>query len=156
MLYLKEEDLHQLLGIIWDSTLSLPVEPGDPQAILTRTVAARIDINGAWTGSIRLECEHTMAERAAEIMFGLEADSIGPAECQDAVGELVNMIGGNCKGLLPEPCKLSLPRVSGAGDNTAGIDVVPENKVRLGFCSESMNAILSIIQTGVGRGTKAA
>jgi chemotaxis protein CheX len=34
-----------------------------------------------------------------------------PAEVLDTWGELVNMVGGNLKGLLPPPSQLSLPDV---------------------------------------------
>ena len=33
------------------------------------------------------------------------------ADIADALGELANIIGGNVKSLLPEPCALSLPHV---------------------------------------------
>jgi hypothetical protein len=31
---------------------------------------------------------------------------------RDVAGEVANMIGGNLKALLPEPCRLSLPKVT--------------------------------------------
>jgi len=46
-------------------------------------------------------------------MLGLEGpDEAGPADVADAVGELVNMVGGNIKSLMPGPSVLSLPAVA--------------------------------------------
>jgi len=39
-----------------------------------------------------------------------------PEEVTDALGELANMIGGNVKALLPEPCRISLPAVADGMD----------------------------------------
>ena len=37
-------------------------------------------------------------------------------ELLDALGELVNIIGGNLKAYLPQPCHLSLPAAVGGWD----------------------------------------
>ena len=45
-------------------------------------------------------------------MHGRSATDLTSAEVLDAWGELVNMVGGNLKALLPPPSYLSLPHVS--------------------------------------------
>ena len=45
-------------------------------------------------------------------MFEMSVDDLDDLEVADALGELVNIIGGNLKCLLPEPSQLSLPTVS--------------------------------------------
>ena len=42
----------------------------------------------------------------------LDAQEVEPDEVADAAGELVNIIGGNLKTLLPTPSKLGLPEVA--------------------------------------------
>src|SRR3546814_11558410 len=42
----------------------------------------------------------------------LAMSEITPEDVTDAIGELVNMIGGNVKSLMPEPSILSLPMVA--------------------------------------------
>ncbi|QCC78154.1 chemotaxis protein CheX [Nocardioides daphniae] len=47
-------------------------------------------------------------------MLGMDPDADEPSEADvvDAVGELVNMVGGNVKSLVPGPSQLSLPLVA--------------------------------------------
>ncbi len=72
---------------------------------------AAVGISGAWNGVVDLTCSQRAARRAAAVMFGLDDADLGPAEVQDAVGELANVVGGNVKALLPVPTDLSLPVV---------------------------------------------
>jgi chemotaxis protein CheX len=44
-------------------------------------------------------------------MWGQGPAELGSREVYDAWGELVNMVGGNLKALLPPPGTLSLPHV---------------------------------------------
>jgi len=41
----------------------------------------------------------------------------------DVIGELANVLGGNVKGVLPGPCKLSLPRVETTAPLAGGQEV---------------------------------
>jgi CheY-specific phosphatase CheX len=70
-----------------------------------------IQIAGAWQGAVVLSCSPEYARSMAAGMFGAEPDSLSAADVNDALGELVNVIGGNLKQLLPAPCHLSLPAV---------------------------------------------
>jgi chemotaxis protein CheX len=54
-------------------------------------------------------------------MFGLEGDSVAKEDMKDSLGELVNMVGGGVKSLLPETCVLSLPTVVEGDDFTISI-----------------------------------
>jgi chemotaxis protein CheX len=49
-------------------------------------------------------------------MFDVDAAQATIAQAQDAIAELVNMTGGNLKGLVPEPSQLSLPSVTTGSD----------------------------------------
>ena len=50
---------------------------------------------------------------------------VGPGEVTDAVGELVNMVGGNLKGLVLAPSQLGLPLVvKGSIEPAPGRDVL--------------------------------
>jgi chemotaxis protein CheX len=62
-----------------------------------------------------------VARLAASIMFSNDPHKVTIADLQDAVAELVNMIGGNFKALLPETCYLSLPSVVEGGDYSARV-----------------------------------
>jgi chemotaxis protein CheX len=49
-------------------------------------------------------------------MFGLDRKDVDGFQIYDALGELTNMIAGNFKSLLPQPCDLSLPVVTQGTD----------------------------------------
>jgi CheY-specific phosphatase CheX len=44
-------------------------------------------------------------------MFDLEEEAAAEEQMFDALKEIVNIVGGNLKASLPEPCTLSLPEV---------------------------------------------
>jgi chemotaxis protein CheX len=109
---LMEQEIQRVTAMIWESILRLPLEPGPVVASAGQhVVSAFVHINGAWNGAVVLDCGVEFARRAAGIMFSLGDEPATPADIQDALGELANMIGGNIKGLCPEVCWLSLPVV---------------------------------------------
>lgn len=124
-----EDEIQQLTSMIWDSILQLPIEPGDPALADkpgARMMAACVQITGAWQGAISLAAGEPFATSAAAIMFGLDEAEVKTSDRQDALGELANMIGGNVKALLPEPCALSLPSVVEGSEYSVRI---PRSKV---------------------------
>jgi len=72
--------------------------------------ASTVTISGEWNGAVSLEFGTGTAEAVSARMLGL-ADA-GETDVADAIGELVNMVGGNVKSLMPGPSTLSLPVVS--------------------------------------------
>ena len=67
----------------------------------------------------------TVAERLACVMF--QVDEASPEEVRDLLGEMANLVGGNIKGMLPGPSRLSLPVVAPPVDHSAlGEQVVRE------------------------------
>ncbi len=118
-----EEDIDQITASIWTSILGLEVQrrerdvpTGEQEGFLTGS----IEISGTWSGAVALHCSVPLAHEIAAIMFGVEPEAVQDQDMRDAVGELTNMLGGNLKSLLPEPCVLSLPTASegfGYGEN---------------------------------------
>src|SRR5581483_1118003 len=116
-------DIFQLAGTIWQATLGLTIEPEQPDAIGScgRATVACVQITGALNGAVFLSCPADFARRAASIMFNVAPASITVSELQDAIAELVNIVGGNVKGLLPDGCHLSLPQVVEGADYSARV-----------------------------------
>ncbi len=85
--------------------------PSDEEQLL-----AAVQIAGEWTGSAVLSLSQELANETATIMLGLPAGDANEDDVRDVVSELVNMIGGNLKSLLPGPSYLSLPTVFKASD----------------------------------------
>jgi chemotaxis protein CheX len=50
-------------------------------------------------------------------LLAVDLLDVTQSDIVDAVGELANVIGGNVKALLPQPCQLSLPHVQINGDS---------------------------------------
>ena len=110
----KDEDLVRLTKTLWSSMLQLEVEEmKEPLPVKPHQgrVTGSVHITGAWAGAVTVECSATLAQRATTIMFGLEDEPPTPELIRDAVGELVNIAGGNIKDLVSGACQLSLPTV---------------------------------------------
>jgi len=110
----SEVEIQQVCETVFNSVLGWEVFPADRvvNAEQERIIASSVQISGAWDGAVALYCPEPLARQAACGMFGLNANDIAAEDVQDALGELANMIGGNLKALLPEPCYLSLPTVA--------------------------------------------
>jgi len=107
-----DNDIYQTVESIWTSVLGMEVRPSNGTGVLPEkdhSLAACVQITGAWEGAVVLHSSTELVRRAAAAMFGVDGESTTAADMQDALGELVNMIGGNLKALLPESCYLSLP-----------------------------------------------
>jgi chemotaxis protein CheX len=77
----------------------------------------RIQFSGNWMGSLTASCSEALARRIAATMF-MQGEDVSESDLRDAFGEVVNMLGGNLKALLPPPCQLSLPTVTFEADST--------------------------------------
>lgn len=106
------EDIEDVTCQVWESVLSLEALNGAPAGNTTTTVSSSVHIIGEWTGAVSLSMTDDLATTIATTMFELDTDDLSPADIDDAVGEMANMIGGNIKSLLPGPAQLSMPAVS--------------------------------------------
>ncbi len=110
---LTHTDITRVLESIWESVLTREIQYSGttttPQS--EADLAACIQISGAWNGVVTLHCSRALARQVAEMMFGIEGDNVAKEDMDDSLGELVNMVGGGVKSLLPETCVLSLPTV---------------------------------------------
>ncbi len=105
---LTSETLVEMTQEIWTVLLS---DEGDllPGGVDGGEMSATISLSGAWNGTACLTCSRSAARRAASLMFELPDDELSGDEIADALGELINVVGGNIKGILPGPTDLSLP-----------------------------------------------
>jgi CheY-specific phosphatase CheX len=105
-----ETSIKEYVRMVWSTLFEQSVFPDinhvDPQSHL-----AIVDISGQWNGCINIYIPSPLASSLAEKMFFLEAGTSSKSEVQDAIGEVINMIGGNIKAILPEPNQLSTPKV---------------------------------------------
>ena len=109
-----EEEIIEITETTWQAMLGLDIHSKPGEAIPQEAeglLTGRVEIHGAWDGVVLLHGSIDMARSAASIFFSLEASVVTEEDQIDAMYELSNIIAGNIKSLLPEPCQLSLPTV---------------------------------------------
>ena len=106
-------DVQMLVEDVWSSFLGAeePLLPGMPAEFPTGWSAA-VTVTGEWEGMVSVEVPTRVAEEVTRRMLCLDDGPLADEDVADAVGELVNMIGGNVKSLMPGPSTLSLPLVA--------------------------------------------
>ena len=105
-----EKEIQQYTQLVCSTLLGLEVQPSPlPYEASTDTVTGSVQITGKWNGAILLSLPASLVNTLTETLFALEPGKASIEDKKDAVGELINMIGGNIKALLPEPSVLSVP-----------------------------------------------
>ena len=124
------EDVRMVADEVWKALLGEIEElvPQYPAGAITPDPAGTwsgvVTVTGEWHGLVTIEMGDTVARRLTAQMLALPADEPPvDADIADAVGEVVNMVGGNVKSLMPGPSSLSLPTVA-AGRAAFSSDVV--------------------------------
>jgi chemotaxis protein CheX len=106
-------DLREVVETVWTITLGFDVL--DPLGSLPpppeHTWCGCVQVNGAWSGMVKVCMSEQLTRRAAAAMFGAAPEALCTDDLTDALGEITNMTGGNVKALLPGPSQLSLPSV---------------------------------------------
>ncbi len=81
-------------------------------------ITATIGFAGAWDGFISVQCGNSLAFALAAQMLYTDVNNLDESEMRDALGEIVNMIGGKFKALFAEKFnqgveafKMSVPSV---------------------------------------------
>jgi chemotaxis protein CheX len=109
---ITSDEIRYVVQDTWHALLGLEVcAVGGPPAGQRAGLAGVVGVDGGWCGMVRLTCSARLGILFASRMLDLRADDVDRAGVQDAVGELVNVVGGNVKALLPTPSRLVLPRV---------------------------------------------
>ena len=108
----REQTVEMFRGV-FRTMLRLEVYPGSEplQPVPDPIVTSAAYFAGAWRGAALLECNLGLAIHFTErFMAGAKPKSCDE-DVRDCIGELVNMIGGNLKALLPDHTELSMPSV---------------------------------------------
>lgn len=106
------DELVQVAQTVWESMLQLELLPAKhARRPAAEDLAARVDIGGAWRGSVVTSCPSALAAKLAGILLQAEPDRVLAQHVCDALAEIANMLGGGIKALFPAPCTLSLPSV---------------------------------------------
>jgi len=110
MSVISEEELQEIVEVVWMTVLELAVVPGDETELaLSDYVTCEIEITGAWEGVVTVRASEQFLAHAASVMFNCSMDDVSEMDRSDTLTELTNMLGGTVKCLLPETSDLSLP-----------------------------------------------
>lgn len=111
----RPDEVQVLTEEVWSTFLghTEPLVPGTGSPF-TPEWSASVTIKGEWDGMVAMEMTAVGAQRVTCGMLGMDPATDEPSDTDvvDAVGELVNMVGGNVKSLVPGPSQLSLPLVA--------------------------------------------
>ena len=117
----------QAFSILADMNVFPSTSPSDPVVLALEsgpTFAAVVSYMGECSGSLRIDCTPSIAFAFTQRICGIDTPREFNADVSDAIGELINTIGGNLKGLLPAHTRLNIPKVfahsSAAADEVAG------------------------------------
>jgi hypothetical protein len=107
---ISAETFYKIIQDTWSSTLGFHVDglPSEEYSADGEFTVC-VKVSGAWDGEVRLQCPPPLARLIAAAIFQVEAEKAGSEEILDALSELIHIIGGNLKALLPQPVTLSLP-----------------------------------------------
>jgi chemotaxis protein CheX len=100
---------------VWGSMLFATADPwpSDRPAEFETGLQAQIELRGEWNGRLVLTCDAGVANQIANAMLGLgPEDELDQPDVHDAVGEVLNVVGGSVKGALPGTSALGLPGVA--------------------------------------------
>jgi len=111
-MHFDDTDIHAITESVWSAILGLGIQPCPPPEAVGDGLTGSVDVTGAWHGTMVVRCPISLARHAGAIMFGLEPGTATLEQAQDAMCEITNMIGGNLKALLPEPCQLLFPQIA--------------------------------------------
>ena len=114
-----ENEIQQYSKMVWSTLLGLEIEPeaGPFNLSSEEMVTGSVQVTGKWNGVISLYLPSPLVARVTETMFSLNSGQATPETKKDAIGEIINMIGGNIKALLPQPSSLSTPVFSMEGQS---------------------------------------
>ncbi|GAA0728995.1 chemotaxis protein CheX [Dactylosporangium roseum] len=111
---IDDEDLIAIVNEVWDAYLQQPgAEPVEAYVpVEQRMITAAVSITGAWEGHVRVLVPPAAATDITALMLAMAADEVTDQDITDAMGELINVVGGNVKNRGAQPAKLGLPVVA--------------------------------------------
>ncbi len=144
-MFVTEGAFYRIIQDTWASTLGFHVDCS-PSAELTAigALTVSVKITGAWEGEVRLHCPPPLGRLIAAAIFQVEAESAGNDEILDALSELIHIVGGNLKALLPQPVILSLPSLPSPADAAQSM-LPPQIVCRLTLTSEGYPFVVTIL-----------
>jgi chemotaxis protein CheX len=111
MMQFLESEIQQYNKLVWSTLLGFDIQPesGTFEFSSENMVTGSVQVTGKWNGVITLYLPSPLVNQITETLFSLKSGEANPETKKDAIGELINMVGGNIKSMLPQPSALSTP-----------------------------------------------
>jgi chemotaxis protein CheX len=130
---------------VFETMVDMELTPCDPEAEDPDAVVSVLRYSEPSEGAMLVECSPGLAFTFAERLMAIERPSSVDADVIDAMGELVNMIGGNLKALMPEETCISAPQVLQTGQREA-LMAVSRRLTRVCFRAGLDHCCVSLIE----------
>jgi len=140
-----EETFYKIIQDTWASTLGFHVDcPASAELSAIGVLTVCVRISGAWEGEVQLDCPLPLARLMAAAIFQVNTDKADNDEILDALSELIHIVGGNLKALLPQPVTLSFPSLH---DPTNSAHSTPQWPIvcRLTLISEGQPFVVTLV-----------
>lgn len=111
------QNIEPIAKSVFSTMLSIELERQEelPPSFSAGMIAS-VQITGKWLGGVSILFSPESITAASAAMMMSPPSDVSEADKRDVAAELVNMIGGNFKSLLPTPVQLSLPTTN-TGDH---------------------------------------
>jgi chemotaxis protein CheX len=105
------DDVWNVVEAVWESLLGVWPAPAEPVHVGDDWWSAVVTVDGGWRGAVSFSCSFRTAQHVSRTMLDLAGDEPDPdvEDVEDAVREVVNVLGGNVKALVPGGRSLGLP-----------------------------------------------
>ncbi len=136
----------QIVQNVFETMLRYQIqESSDDYRPQTNVVTSAIFFAGAWKGAVVLECSEDQARFFTECLMDIPQPVYMDDDTRDAMGEVINMIGGNMKSVLPPGVSLSMPSVLEGPDYAYRI-CGSNQTARFSFCGEAGPLWVTLVQ----------
>jgi Chemotaxis phosphatase CheX len=123
------DTLDGLVCVAWSTFIGTELVRIENQVPDSSVVCSSIAISGPSSATVMFFADPTVARRGTATVLGLGPDELDDGDIHDVFGEIVNIIGGNLKGVVSDDVgdwRLSLPVVSNAMQHSPGSRLVTE------------------------------
>ncbi|MCU1398005.1 MAG: hypothetical protein JWN62_1114 [Acidimicrobiales bacterium] len=123
------EVLDELVALGWSTFIGSDLVRIDNEPPPANVVCSSIAISGSTSATVLFFADTKLAASGTAAVLGMELSEVSDDDIHDVIGELVNIIGGNLKGVVSDGEQqwgLSLPVVSNAMQRCPGSRLVAE------------------------------
>ena len=141
-----EEMSREVVSYVFSTMLETDVIAGElPDKSAHFPIVGTIYFAGGWKGAVFMEFEENLALDMAAHLLKADRPARIDRDVRDAVGEVVNMVAGNLKPILPDESHMSMPSVV-QGDDFK-VSILGSNKYdRMAFRCPGGTFSLTLVQ----------